>query len=330
MPTIVGQKKGKKVKYQGGNGEFTVSIPLSFIVYDESGVSKEGDILSTVGLPQLNRTWVIDGINSTLVCRSKEAEQWDSNNKYWTVNCELVTADMPTLPGGGGGGGSEENDPPDPKTWTPLINLEYETIERPIYTDIFGTPILNLAKRSYASPKTRKVLVPCITFTQYEDPNQRLIDILQRNESINVSSFFGGMVGSWLLTVDDCDLGYKNGFLCWRIDYKIRYLTFNISLIQDYVYTNIATGQTVLATQAGIVEDGRISGWLDVLPQEDYIDVEGRPVVDINGNQIYGKLDVSGIRVAGTDQGTAQTIYLVHQEFPYLEFNGFLRINQEQ
>ena len=331
MPTIVGQKKGKKVKYQGGNGEFTVSIPLSFIVYDETGTARESDILSTVGLPQLNKTWVIDGINSTLVCRSKEAEQWDSNNKYWTINCELVTADMPALPGGGGGGGTEETDSPDPKDWVPIINLEYESIERPIYTDIFGNPILNLARRSYSSPKTRKVLVPCISFTQYEDPNQKLIDILQRNESINLSDFLGGFVGTWLLTVDDCDLGYKNGYLSWKVDYKIRYLTFNVSQIVNYLYTYDRTGQTILASQAGILSyDGYISGWHDVLPQEDYVDIEGRPVVDLNGNQIYGKLDTSGIRVAGTDQGTAQTIYVVHQEFPYLEFNGFLRINQEQ
>lgn len=334
MLTIVGQKKGRKVKYRGQNGEFSVSVPLSFIVYDETGTASAADVLGTFGLPNINRIWNIDGIDSTLVCRSKEAEQWEGNNKYWSVNCELETADGPTLPSGQGGNegtgpsgsGGDEDDPKDPAEWKPVVSLDYETVERPITSDIFGKPIINLAGRPYAAARTKKVLVPCIKFYQYEDQNLELVDIIARNESLNQLEFLGGIPGSWMLTIEDCDLVQKNGFVRWRVQYKIRYLTLDVKDIQDYVYAWYGD-QFSLATTS-YIHNGLIGGWNEVIPQEDYIDIEGNPVVDKNGNQIYGKLGVTGVRIPGEEQGTAPTIYIVHQEYKYMDFSVFTRIEQ--
>lgn len=335
MATIIGRKKGKSIELSGGNGQIIYKLPLVYLVYDDTGNQSEGTIISTAGLPLVNEPFTVDGIPFTIACKSKKAEQWENNNKYWTVTCDC---DNEPFESSGGGGGDKENDPDDPTTWKPIWKIEYETIEVPAETDIYGTPVRNLAERPYGSAVLVKRLIPCIPFTQYEPYNQTFTNIMARHETLNSNTYFGGHKGTWMLTVEDCDKGFKNGVFCWRIDYKLRFLERYASeeaqsfwLVRDAAGTPVAItgGDNLVGPSIKNPSIQVVSGWQPLLPQIDVIDIDGNPVVDKKENQILGKIDSLGIRVPGQDQGSVNPYFLFTEVFPYFDFGSFLRINQE-
>lgn len=335
MAVILGRKKGKSIELSGNNGQIIYRLPLVYLVYDETGTQSEGTIISTAGLPLVNEPFTIDGVQFTIACKSKRAEQWDNNNKYWTVTCDCDNEPFES----GSGSGDKEGDSNDPTTWSPILKIEYETIEIPAETDIYGTLIKNLAERPYATPLIVKRLIPCIPFTQYEPASVAYSNIIAQHETLNATTFLGGHKGTWLLTIEDCDKGYKNGYLCWRIDYKLRFLERYASntaqsfwLVRDAAGTPVAItgGNNLIGPSVKNPSAQVIGGWQPLVPQLDLLDANGDPVVDGKENQILGKLDSVGVRVPGADQGSVDPYYMYTEIFPYLEFNGFLRINQEQ
>lgn len=348
MAVILGRKKGKSIELSGNNGQIIYRLPLVYLVYDETGIQSEGTIISTAGLPLVNEPFTIDGVQFTIACKSKRAEQWDNNNKYWTVTCDCDNEPFET---GGGGGGDKEGDQPDPTTWIPIVKLEYETIDWVVESDTNGKAIANFANRPYSTPLTRKKLIPCLKFTQYENPNQNIRNILARNETLNGVPYLGACKGAWMLTVEDSDLGYKNGYLCWRVDYKLRFNERIIPAFKDdgsnartldiFVYQNgfkgigetDLVGPFVTDQDYGNVSSGTVamSGWLPVIPQLDYLDIDNNPVVDEKGNQIFGMLNSDGTQVAPANQDKAYLLnHIAHEIYPYLNFPALLRINQEQ
>ena len=347
MAVIIGRKKGKSIEMSGNNGQIIYRLPLVYLLYDETGTQSEGTIISTAGLPLVNEPFTIDGVSFTIACKSKRAEQWDNNNKYWTVTCDCDNEPFES----GGGSGDKEGDQPDPTTWIPIVKLEYETIDWVVESDINGKTITNFANRPYSSPLMRKKLIPCLKFTQYENPNQNIRNILARNETLNGVSYLGACKGAWMLTVEDSDLGYKNGYLCWRVDYKLRFNERGIPAFRDdttgtrtlgiYVYQNgfKPISQTDLAgpflvdNDYGTIASGTVamSGWIPIIPQLDYLDGTNNPVVDEKGNQILGMLYTDGTQLKPEDQNKPYLLnHLAHEIYPYLNFPAILRINQEQ
>jgi hypothetical protein len=302
-----------------------------YLLYDETGTQSEGTIISTAGLPLVNEPFTIDGVQFTIACKSKRAEQWDNNNKYWTVTCDC---DNEPFESGSGGGGDKEGDQPDPTTWIPIIKLEYESIDWVVNTDSNGNAILNCANRPYSSPLTIKRLIPCLKFTQYENPNAKLTDIISYNESINELEYLGMAKGMWMLTIEDCDKGYKNGYLCWRIDYKLRLNRRKLEYIKDtyFIRTPLDNVLDVKVWRPELFDaKGYISGWLPIIPQLDYLAKDGTPVVDKKGNQIFGKLNPDGTQVDPADQDNYEKMnFLIHEPYDYADFSKILRLNQEE
>lgn len=330
MAVILGRKKGKSIELSGNNGQIIYRLPLVYLVYDETGTQSEGTIISTVGLPLVNEPFTIDGVQFTIACKSKRAEQWDNNNKYWTVTCDCDNEPFES----GNGGGDKEGDQPDPTTWIPIVKLEYETIDWVVDTDWDGNTILNFANRPYSSPLTIKRLIPCLKFTQYENPNARLIDIISFNENLNLNTYLGMARGMWMLTIEDCDKGYKNGYLCWKIDYKLRLNRRKLNYKADTYYMRTFTGGIVDVNDyiPELIDSGNyMSGWLPIVPQLDYLAKDGTPVKDKDKNQIFGKLNPDGTQVDPADQDNYEKMnYLIHEPYDYADFSKRLRLNQEE
>jgi len=324
MAVVVGRKKGKVIELTGGDGQLVVSVPLIYIVYDSTGTQREADVLFTPGLPKVNEVFEIDGLPFAVACKKKSAKQWPSNNKYWEITCECDNEPFTTNSGSGGGSGDQETDTGDPTTWVPIVSLSYEQVDEVEEFDIYGQPIQNSAQRPYQSAFTTKRLITCLEFTQYDVGSLKLSDLLDRNEKINESTYLGDPRGSWMLTVEDCDKGYKNGVLCWKTDYKLRYKkrTLSTSIVKVY--------DSGLGAWASLSANDINNAWQPVAAQLDFVDLQGNPVQDKNDNQFFGKLDADGIRVAGASQGTATTFYRMHEIYEYADFSTFLRINQEQ
>lgn len=326
----VERKRGKSITYRGGDGQIVVEWPLEYQVVDTTETLTESQIIETAGLPKINEIVQVDGSRIPVACKSKSANQDPQKKSHWTVMC--MCDNLPGKASQALGTGESEDDPTDPTQWTVVVDLSFEQAELVVETDVFGNPIQNFADRPYAEPVIQRRLIPVLSFTQYEQLATSLRDIYGRNDSVNDATFAGGVKGGWKLSVEDADIVYKNGILCYRVDYKIRYFEKYVTNLatNGQLFTLDSGGNSVDVTGTDLVlsigTEKVVGGWNPIRPQLDYIDINGAPVVDAKDNQILGKLDTSGVRASGATQGSALTYWLLHQATPYQNFASFLRI----
>lgn len=330
MAVEIERKRGRQLTYEGGDGTINVNWPLVYDVRDSTATLTESQILESAGLPKINQIVQVDGSRIPVACKRKEAVEDVAKKGYWTVTCHCDN-----LPGKASqalGTGESEDDPTDPTQWTVIVDPSFETTEVLIETDVFGNAIENFAGRPYADAKTRRALVTVLPFTQYEPASLTLDQITERNDTISDGIYLGKAKGAWHLSIEDSDLVYKNGLLCWRIDYKLRCFEKAVTamLSANALWTKDESGSfvSVNSTDLAYGRNGKqyVGGWNPIYPQSDYIDVNGAPVVDAKDNQILGKLDTGGVRVAGASQGSATQYWVLHQAIPYTNLSSFLRI----
>lgn len=330
MATIQGRRRGRELTYEGNDDAITVNFPLVFDVRDDSGTLQESDILELPDLPKINQIVTVPGSRIPVACKRKRAIEEIGKKGYWVVTC-----DCDNLPGKASqalGTGGSQDDPADPTAWQVIVDPTFETIEIAVDTDIFGNAIQNFAGRPYADSVVQKTIVTVYSFTQFETATTTLREIQSRNGALSSQQFLGGVKGGHQLTVEDANLVYKNGVYCWAIDYKLRYYEKVVTklLSNNALWTKDSSGSfvTVSGTDLTANIDGIdvVGGWNPIRPQLDYIDVNGDPIVDSKNNQILGKMDTGGVKVAGASQGSATLYWVLHQTLRYLDFSSFLRI----
>jgi hypothetical protein len=320
MPTIVGQRRERKANLASNDGKIDYSTTLIYIVYDDTGGANEAQILTTPGLPVVNEPITLPDVPYQCACKSKECEQWEANKRYWNVSCEIVSFEFPVwVPGSGSGSG--ENDSDDPETWEPQIKFSFEQIDDIAYNDINGNPIVNTAKRRYATPLTVKKLIPVWRFTQYESSDVSLDTITERHSTVNENTFAirrgrptGYLAGMWLLLIDDAQIVFRNGRRLWKIDYCLKY--------KENTVKNCCI----------VFEDGTLSdpltidtGWRPALMQIDYLDINGNPLKDGNKMEIEDFLSKDGLQLFTRPGPTGDPLFVMHKIYKEISFD-FLRI----
>lgn len=311
MATIIGQKRGKTATLNGGDGNISYSTTITYIIYDDTGLLSEAAILTTAGLPVINTPLTLPDVPFNVACKSKQAQQWESNNKYWTVTCELDNQLFQTS--SGGGGGDKETDSTDPTTWIPLYDLSFEQDEEICWTDTNGIAIVNFARRRYDTALTRKRLITCLRFVQYEPAYLSSNQIIGYHESVNKTPFFGQPKWSWMLEIVDADLGFRNGIYCWRVEMMIK---LKKRFCNDLWIYN---GGYQRYTDGG-------HHWQPAIPQIDTHDKDGKPLTDGKDNQFADFLNENGTALFANGATRAFPYFLIHEIYPEQEFNGFLRI----
>jgi hypothetical protein len=308
MATLVGQKKGKQIEVSTDGQRLIYKAPREYLVYDDTGTAGEGDILLTAGLPSVNLAYVFDGVPAQLVCKSKSAQQWENNNKYWTVTAEFDNEPQNTESDTGG----NETDPGDPTTWYSIIKFDFDKTEEILFSAV------NFALRPYSSPLTAEKLIPVIKFTQYLPPDITIFDLANNyHDVLNNAQFLNAPAGYWCLTIADAEYGVTNGFTCWKVDFELRYkrLYFeDIVRVFDGDGTEITDPLSLYA------------GWHMYIPQIDTIDINETPYSDIKENSgEAGKIDENGVFF--TDQ-TDNLILKKHEIRQSVDFS-FIRIRQQ-
>jgi hypothetical protein len=219
MPTILGQKRGQRGQYKTVDGQLVNSFPIVFWVQADSPTQTQGEILQTPGLPVVNLTLVADS-GITTICKSKSAEQSTESSLRWTVTCEF---DNEPVKQNENQGGSEGTQGSDPTTWIPIAEVKYESMEVPSYRDTAGTVIKTSAGEVFDQPLNKPIGVGILEFTQYESPSQNAYDFMDRTNVLNGSTFLGKSAKTWLCSVKNATLGYKNGVRVWKVDYQLKY-----------------------------------------------------------------------------------------------------------
>ena len=310
MATLVGQKKGKNVQVTTDGTRLIYSASREYLVYDASGTEGEGTLLLTGGLPSINVFYNFDGVPVPLICRSKKAQQWEDNNKYWTVSAEFNNEPLSNEQQTGG----NEQDPQDPTTWYAIVNFDFETYEQPY-------PYLtNFANRPYSSVPTVEALMPVLKFTQYMPPSLTIYDLISKyHEVLNDGDFLNAKAGYWKLSIADADYGVTNGYECWKVDFELR---FKKAKYLPVVFLEDGTRATPDADTSG--EDMH-PGWALYIPQLDTLDINETPFVDVKKNAgDIGKLNIDGTFLANQ---TGSPYVIKHALYNSENFS-FIRIRQ--
>lgn len=311
MATLVGQKKGKNVEVTTDGQRLIYSASREYLVYDASGSEGEGTLLLTGGLPSINVFYSFDGVPVPLICRSKKAQQWETNNKYWTVSAEFNNEPLSNEQQTGG----NEQDPQDPTTWYAIVNFDFETYEQPF-------PYLyNFAKRPYSSVPTVEALMPVLKFTQYLPPSLTIYDLISDyHEVLNDGVFLNAETGYWKLSIADADYGVTNGYECWMVDFELRFKK------AKYFTSSVRTiAGTVIPPDTDSDGSSMYPGWFLYIPQLDTLDINKAPFTDVKENNgDVGKLDTDGTFLA--DQ-TQEPYVIQHGLYKTKNFS-FIRIRQ--
>jgi hypothetical protein len=316
MATLVGQKKGKQIEVSTDGQRLIYKAPREYLVYDDTGTAGEGDILLTAGLPSVNLAYVFDGVPVQLVCKSKSAQQWENNNKYWTVTAEFDNEPQNTESDTGG----NETDPGDPTTWYSIVKFDFETIETPI------TGLVNFAKRPYSPPAMRKELIPVIKFTQYMPPDLTIYDLINDYHNVvNDNDFLAIGPRVWLLTISNAEFGVTNGFRCWKVDFELRY---HVARLHELELLGDETVKVYDNDGNDITSGGSYAGWDLYIPQIDTVDKNRRPFSDIFENSgEAGKLGTDGLFLS--DQENEPLVVKRHL-IPEAKDFSFIRIRNIQ
>jgi len=252
-------------------------------------------------------------VPAQLVCKSKSAQQWENNNKYWTVTAEFDNEPQNTESDTGG----NEGDTGDPTAWFAIAKFDFETIDVPMIGEV------NFAKRPYSPPITYKKLIPVLKFTQYLPPDVTIYDlIISYHDVVNNNTFLGGRSRSWLLTVAGAEFGVTNGYECWKVNFELRYLRLRVhDSNATYAKVYDADGNDV-TTSSGIYP-----GWDLYIPQIDTVDKNRRPFSDIFENSgEAGKLGTDGLFLSDQD---AEPLVIKRHQIPDAEDFSFIRIRQQ-
>jgi len=211
------------------------------VLADSKDVTREEILLLTPGLPIINLVYG----PTNQKCMSKSAQRMANHALHWEVIAEFESGqeDQKQSP--------ENPDSPDPVTWIPLFKIDsFETKQRVLYED-FDTPpkkIVNYANQPFAEPLTRTVTICSFSLVQFEDASQDINSIMDRNDTVNLSSFRGRAAKTCKLNVTGAELGYFGFFPAWRISYKVTYDpdTWETELLQvGSVFKDVADGNKI-------------------------------------------------------------------------------------
>lgn len=285
MPSeIVGEKRGGSGSVKRGDSSslvFTSSVTF-LVVTDSKSVTREEVLLQTPGLPIVGLLYG----PYQLVCTSKSCTRSEVNPLYWDVVCEFESNKEDQQ--------QDQNNPSEnPTTWIPVFKVDSFTTKEKVVTEDRTSPtpqkIANSAGTAFETPLTETKTLAQFSFVQFEDPSQDLKTIMDRNDSVNKTTFAGRAARTLLLELAGAELGYFGGFRAWRVAYRCTY-----------------------------DPDTHDVKMLDVGP----VTSLGRRCFDLDGiTPIIGNLDGSGSQVAAGDP-PAELTFRIKRE---IEFADFIR-----
>ena len=212
-------RKGSGFCRKGQGFQLIFGETWNYRVKTDQVTSNRFDVLyNTPGLP---RAGLLYG-QLNLVCDEVSCEREEKHALYWNVTARFQT-------------GSEEQKQnqeqnPDPATWIPVFRIDSFTTKEKILSKDRSNPAkypVNSAKTPFDTPLTQTSSLCQFSFVQFEDAGLKLKDFLDRNDTVNQSSFDAiGQVFSartLLLEVQEAELGSYAGYNAWRVKYKVTY-----------------------------------------------------------------------------------------------------------
>lgn len=239
------------------------------------------DVLNCPGLPLVNYTPSPSGIG---ICRSKSATRNVINPLFWDVVCEFSSEVDENQSG--------SNPTEDPTAWIPIYETKFERLQEIVTKDLADTAIANSAGQPFENGMTISRFIPVWEFFQFESSSITDEQILERNETLNASTFRGRAPQTLMLTINSSVIGFYYGVRVRLTQYSLRYN------IRKWTHKRLDLGT--------VYKDG----------------TNHKPYKDADGNVILGGLNGSGGKVT-VGQPPAVREFEMYEE---LNFNAFIRV----
>ena len=293
---IVGElRRGSGTVRRGENGRLNVTMQVDFLVVtDDKFTSREEVLLATANAPIVGLRYGPLGIP----CVSKTANRSETNPLYWELSCEFDSAVENQEP-------NEENpDNPDPTTWIPIWTLKPSLTDgKTMIVDYSDPPqkLANTAGELYEPLTVAQRKLVSWTFNQFESASTDPMDIFNRHNTINSNGFEKRTRGiNWtfgeehfLCQIEEAELGYYAGFLCWNVQYTLTYSPEQwIKIVYSHGYNYLDPA------------DNTLKAWI-----KNDININGPLLADGNKDEAANAL------------GDIQFFYM----YPQLDFSTFLR-----
>lgn len=300
---IVGElRRGTGTVTRGDKGRLNVTMQIDFLVVtDDKFTSREEVLLATANAPIVGLNYGPLGIP----CVSKTATRNETNPLYWELSCQFDSAVENQEPN------PENPENPDPTLWIPIWKLDLSIEDGQSYpVDQLGNSIKNTANEFYDPLPTRKHRLISWTFNQFEQASTTAVEISNRHMTVNNAPLVKIMRGqryewdqyAFLMSIEDAELGYYAGFLCWNIKYRLTYKR-NMQPVVGGPSENIGWQTVYYSRGYNYLQAGELQPWMS------------------KGTNINGPLDSVGAKAALNSPGHKQ-LFLFYEPS---NWSAFLR-----
>jgi hypothetical protein len=186
----------------------------SYLVVATSKDEPYVQVLDTPGLPLVGLTVSPSGFG---ICQTKNATRNTDNPLYWIVKCDF-SSDVEER-----SGGNQNNPYTSPTAWVPVYETKFERVQELVNKDLRNFAVINSAGQSFPEAITVTRKIPMWEFFQFEPATVTDEQVIDRSETVNVSTFRGRDAGTLLLTVLSSVIGFYYGTRLRLTQYSLRY-----------------------------------------------------------------------------------------------------------
>ena len=211
MGTLLGEKRIGDASLRAAAGGPVVEETYHYLVQATSKSETRDSVLATSGLPIVGVTLSASGL---AVCRSKSAQRDERNPLYWHVTASFSSEVD-----------DNQNQQPDtnPETWVPIYETKFERLTEISSKDRAGNAIVNSAGQPYETGVELARFIPMWDLWQFESSSVTDEQIIDRNETVNSTTFKGRPAKTLLCVVEESSLGFYYGTTRRLTHYVLKY-----------------------------------------------------------------------------------------------------------
>lgn len=216
MPTLVDNstKREGDCRLSSRNGTPVFEETYYYLVKADYVSQSYAEIITTSGLPTINVTL---GPSGYTVCRGLSASRKTEATLYWDVTADFSSEVEENQ-------GDQGNDPSqDPTAWVPVYETKFERLQEVVAKDQSGTTVANSAGQPFEVGLTVSRFLPVWEFYQFEAATVTDEDVIERNETVNSSTFKGRAAKTLLCTVLNSVIGFYYGRRLRLTQYQLKY-----------------------------------------------------------------------------------------------------------
>ena len=213
-------RKGSGFCRKGEGFTLVFGETWNYRVKTDQVTSSRFDVLyDTPGLP---RAGLLYG-PLQLICDDVTCEREEKHAQYWNVTANFKTGSEQQR--------QNEQQDPNPATWIPFFKIDSFTTKEKVLAKDRTSPTpkagVNSAGTPFDQPLTTTTSLCQFSFVQFDSPSLTLKDFLDRNDTVNSSSFNTGRevlaARTMLVEVQEAELGSYAGYQAWRAKYRVTY-----------------------------------------------------------------------------------------------------------